>query len=164
MQLKGFRAKARFLLQGPRFPIRGHRFPLQALGSPWRGPFNCLIVGHNPGFNCIGPRGVSKNIGLGLTHYSQIFFRNYFSLRVIALFMRNLNLRVTHFGVTHPKCFAELFLDRITHNDPNFLKSAPRMLVQMKVFHVGSHQFRESVWELLRELWLSYRSSRGMPF
>ena len=26
---------------------------------------NCLIVGHSPGFNCIGSRGASKNIGLG---------------------------------------------------------------------------------------------------
>ena len=26
----------------------------------------------------------------------------------------------------------------------------------MKIFHVGSHQFRESLRELLRELWLSY--------
>ena len=34
----------------------------------------------------------------------------------------------------------------------------------MKSFHVGSHQFRESLWELLRELWLSYCSSRGMLF
>ena len=25
---------------------------------------------------------------------------------------------------------------------------------QMKIFHVGSHQFRESLRELLRELWL----------
>ena len=39
-------------------------------------------------------------------------------------------------------------------------KNAPRMLGQMKIFHVGSHQFRE----LLRELWFSYCSSRGMPF
>ena len=34
----------------------------------------------------------------------------------------------------------------------------------MKIFHVGSHQFRESLRELLRELWFSYCSSRGMPF
>ena len=27
--------------------------PLQALGSPCGGPFNCLIVGHSPGFNCV---------------------------------------------------------------------------------------------------------------
>ena len=46
---------------------RGHRSPLQALGSPYRGLFNCLIVGHIPGFNCTGPRGASKNIGLGRT-------------------------------------------------------------------------------------------------
>ena len=34
------------------------------------------------------------------------------------------------------------------------------MLGQMKIFHVGSHQFSE----LLRELWFSYCSSRGMSF
>ena len=34
----------------------------------------------------------------------------------------------------------------------------------MKIFNVGSHQFRESLRELLRELWFSYCSSRGMPF
>ena len=28
---------------------------------------NCLIVGRSPGFNCIGPRNASKNIGLGRT-------------------------------------------------------------------------------------------------
>ena len=47
---------------------------------------------------------------------------------------------------------------------PNFRKNAPRMEEQMKIFHVGSHQFRESLRELLRELWFSYCSSRGMPF
>ena len=34
----------------------------------------------------------------------------------------------------------------------------------MKIFHVGSHQFRESLRELLRELWFPYCSSREMPF
>ena len=34
----------------------------------------------------------------------------------------------------------------------------------MKIFHVGSHQFRDSLWELLRELRFSYWSSREMPF
>ena len=34
----------------------------------------------------------------------------------------------------------------------------------MKIFHAGFHQFRESLRELLRELWFSYCSSRGMPF
>ena len=29
---------------------------------------------------------------------------------------------------------------------------------------MGSHQFQESLRELLRELWFSYCSSRGMPF
>ena len=33
-----------------------------------------------------------------------------------------------------------------------------------EIFHAGSHQFRESLRELLRELWCSYCSSRGMPF
>ena len=28
---------------------------------------NCLIVGHSSGFNCIGERGASKNIGLDRT-------------------------------------------------------------------------------------------------
>ena len=48
-----------------------------ATGSPHRPSvplkgalFNCLIVGHSPGFNCIGPRGgASKTIGLGRTHH-----------------------------------------------------------------------------------------------
>ena len=35
---------------------------------------------------------------------------------------------------------------------------------QMKIFRVGSHQFWESLRELLREFWFSYCSSRGMPF
>ena len=72
MQLKGVGFVqlngARFLLQGPRFPSRkplvsvaGPRFPLaEAL-------FNGRIVGHSPGFNCIGPQDASKNIGLGRT-------------------------------------------------------------------------------------------------
>ena len=35
----------------------------------------------------------------------------------------------------------------------------------MKIFHVGAHQFRESLRELLRrEFWFSYCSSREMPF
>ena len=35
---------------------------------------------------------------------------------------------------------------------------------QMQIFPVGSHQFRESLRELLRELWFPYCSSREMPF
>ena len=35
---------------------------------------------------------------------------------------------------------------------------------QMKIFRVGSRQFRESLRELLRELWVSYWSSRERPF
>ena len=31
----------------------------------------------------------------------------------------------------------------------------------MKMFQLGSHHFRESLRELLRELWFSHRSSRG---
>ena len=42
-------------------------------------------------------------------HYSQIFFSNYFPLRVIAFFMRNLNLRIAHFGVTHPNLGGNYF-------------------------------------------------------
>ena len=53
MQLKG----RQFLLQGPRFPIRGQQFPSRALSSPYTGPFNCLIVGHSPDFNCIRSAG-----------------------------------------------------------------------------------------------------------
>ena len=53
----------------------------------------------------------------------------------------------------------------LTRGDhPNARKNAPRMEGQMKIFHVGFHQFRESLRELLRELWFSYCSSRGMPF
>ena len=33
-----------------------------------------------------------------------------------------------------------------------------------EIFLVGSHQFQESLRELLRELWFSYCSSREMPF
>ena len=47
---------------------------------------------------------------------------------------------------------------------PVLEKKAPRILGQMKIFHVGSHQFRESLRELLREFWFSYCSSREMPF
>ena len=47
---------------------------------------------------------------------------------------------------------------------PNSWKNAPRMQGQMKIFRVGSRQFRESLWELLRELWVSYWSSRERPF
>ena len=35
---------------------------------------------------------------------------------------------------------------------------------QMKILHVSSHQFRESLRELLRESWFLYCPSRGMPF
>ena len=47
---------------------------------------------------------------------------------------------------------------------PNSWKIAPRMLRQIKTFHVGSHQFRESLRELLWELWLSYCSSYGISY
>ena len=47
---------------------------------------------------------------------------------------------------------------------PILEKNARRMHGQMDIFHVGSHQFRESLRELLRELWFSYCSSRRMPF
>ena len=35
---------------------------------------------------------------------------------------------------------------------------------QMKIFQLGSHHFRESLRELLRELWFSQCSGREMPF
>ena len=35
---------------------------------------------------------------------------------------------------------------------------------QLKIFRVGSHQFRESLRELLREFWFSCCSSREMSF
>ena len=48
---------------------------------------------------------------------------------------------------------------------PQFLKKKLREgLLQMKIFHVGALQFRESLRELLRELWSSYCPSREMPF
>ena len=34
----------------------------------------------------------------------------------------------------------------------------------MKIFHVGPHKFRESLRELLRELWLSHCAIRETPF
>ena len=34
----------------------------------------------------------------------------------------------------------------------------------MKIFHVGSHQLRESLRELLREFWFSHCTSRETPF
>ena len=46
---------------------------------------------------------------------------------------------------------AASFLARGDH--PNALRNAPRIQGQMKIFHVGSHQFRESLRELLREIW-----------
>ena len=44
---------------------------------------------------------------------------------------------------------------------PQFLKKTKlrEYMGQMKIFHVGAHQFRESLRELLRDLWLSYCSS-----
>ena len=57
MQVKG----THFLLQIP-------QFPLWAMGSLYRPSvphtgvfFNCLIVGHTAGFDCIGPQGASKS-------------------------------------------------------------------------------------------------------
>ena len=45
---------------------------------------------------------------------------------------------------------------------PDSWRNASRMQGQMEIFHVGSHQLRESLRELLRELWFSYCSSREM--
>ena len=67
---KRFRAIKRgpVLVTGPPVPGTGPSVPLTGPLFPIRGPlFNSLIVGHNPGFHCIGPRGASKNIGLGRT-------------------------------------------------------------------------------------------------
>ena len=63
MQLKGFRAITRGPVPAtePSVPDTGPLVPLTGA------LFNCLIVGHSPGFNCRGPRGASKNIGLGRT-------------------------------------------------------------------------------------------------
>ena len=81
MQLKG----ARFLLQGPWFPLR-------AIGPPYRPSvpltealFNCLIVGHSPGFNCTGPRGASKNVGLGRTKHIYIYIYVYIYMHAVEL-------------------------------------------------------------------------------
>ena len=52
-------------------------------------------------------------------HDSQIFFRYYFPLRVLAFSLRKLDLRITHFGVAHPNFVGELISGRITHNNPN---------------------------------------------
>ena len=64
MQLKGGAVP----VTGPSVPLTGPSVPLTGLLVPLTGAlFNCLIVGHSPGFNCIGLRGASKNIGLGRT-------------------------------------------------------------------------------------------------
>ena len=47
---------------------------------------------------------------------------------------------------------------------PLLEKNASRTQGQMIIFHLGPHQFRESLRELLGELWFSYCSSREMPF
>ena len=54
--------------------------------------------------------------------------------------------------------------DLVRGDHPNSLKNAPRMQGQMKIFRVGSRQFREPLRELLRELWFSHRSSREWNF
>ena len=64
MQLNGFCAIKRGLVPvtGPSFPLSGPSVPLTSPRFPLRGGlFNYLIVGHSPGFNCIFPRGASKN-------------------------------------------------------------------------------------------------------
>ena len=60
------------LKEGPGSSFRALGSQYGAIGSPYRPSvpltealFNCQIVGHSPGFNCVGPRGASKNIGLG---------------------------------------------------------------------------------------------------
>ena len=48
---------------------------------------------------------------------------------------------------------------------PILEKTLRECMGQMKILHAGSHQFRESLRELLRELWLSLDcSSRETPF
>ena len=47
---------------------------------------------------------------------------------------------------------------------PILEKKTLRMQGQMNIFRAASQQFRESLRELLRELWLSRCSSREMPF
>ena len=51
-----------------------------------------------------------------------------------------------------------------TPSDLGTLSGLPNVEGQMKILHVGAHQFRESLRDLLRELWFSCFSSRGMPF
>ena len=70
MQLKGFCAIKRgpVPVTGPSVPDTGPSVPLTEPSVPLTGAFfNCLIVGQGPGFNCMGPRSASKNIGLGRT-------------------------------------------------------------------------------------------------
>ena len=47
---------------------------------------------------------------------------------------------------------------------PILEKTLRECMGQMKIFHVGAHQFQESLRELLGALWFSYCSSREMPF
>ena len=55
---------------GPSVPLTG------AIGS--RVPVTgALLIVTVPGFNCIGPRGASKNIGLGQTSSIQFFSARY---------------------------------------------------------------------------------------
>ena len=70
MQLKRVSCKKK----GPGSCCRALGSPYGAIGPPYwpsvpltEALFNCLIVGHSPDFNCTGPRGASKNIGLGRT-------------------------------------------------------------------------------------------------
>ena len=70
MQLKGFCAIKRgpVPVTGPSVSDTGSSVPLTGHWLPLGGAlFNYLIVGHSPGFNCIGPLYASKNIGLGRT-------------------------------------------------------------------------------------------------
>ena len=63
MQLKGGPVP----VTGPSVPLTGPSVPLTAPRFPYVALFSCLIVGHSPGFNCIGLRGASKNVGFGRT-------------------------------------------------------------------------------------------------
>ena len=65
-------------------------------------------------------------------------------------------------GISHRA--AKVWLSNISlarGNHPHSRKYAPRVKGQMNIFHAGSHQFRESLRELLRESWFSQKNPRA---
>ena len=60
--------------------------------------------------------------------------------------------------------FTLFFCCSCARGPPQFSKKSSENRWANEIFHLGSHQFRESLRELLRELWFSYCSSRGMLF